>query len=447
MKKFVWFLLVSTLLVLLISACSNDDNEQDVQESQGENTDTNEGVIEIDFWSATNPTQDAFWKKVAEEFNAEQDNIQVNVSQMRETPTSEATIQSAIAGGEAPVFSENISRGFAAQLAKSEALVSLNTLEGWEELLESRKMSETVKPWRFSDDNQYVLPIYSNPMLFGWRVDILNELGFEEMPQTYSEVLEVADALKQEKSDTFFWAKSDLADPTAWMRWFDFFMLYNAASEGNNFIEGNEFVADDKAGQQVLDLMYQLQERDALLVREASDPFETGLGIFTDIGPWTFAYWEEQFPEMKYGETFDLALPPVPDNADTEEINTFADTKGVVIYASATEEEQQAAVDFLTWVYSDPDRDLQWFEQTDLPPARDDLTTNESFQDFLDENPALVPYAEAVPYAVPPIDNPNFNELQTLIGQEAFNPVVGGAKEPEEAWNDMKQAIEGGELE
>ncbi len=52
---------------------------------------------------------------------------------------------------------------------------------------------------------------------------------------------------------------------------------------------------------------------------------------------------------MVYGETFELTPPPVPDDMDIDEVNTFADSKGLVIYASATEEEQQAAMEFITW--------------------------------------------------------------------------------------------------
>ena len=46
-------------------------------------------------------------------------------------------------------------------------------------------------------------------------------------------------------------------------------------------------LADKKAGEQVLGLMDDLRKADALLTRQAKDPFESGLGIFVDIGPWT----------------------------------------------------------------------------------------------------------------------------------------------------------------
>ncbi|PPA69881.1 ABC transporter substrate-binding protein [Jeotgalibacillus proteolyticus] len=430
-KKTLALLVTASLGGSILAGCSGGDEAA-----------SSDGVTKIEFWAAPNPTQQVYWEEMANKFEEENDHIDIEVSPMKESPTSEASIQTAIAGKSAPTMSENINRGFAAQLAQSQALVPLNEIEGWDELVANRNMEDTIQTWKFSDDNQYVLPIYSNPMLFGWRIDILEEVGVTETPRTYSEVLEAAKKLKEKYPDKYVWAKPDLADPTAWKRWFDFFMLYDAASGGNNFIEGDNFVADDQAGVDVLTFMDDLRAEKGILTKEATDPFESGLGIFTDLGPWTFSYWEEKFPEMKFGETFDLALPPVPDSTDLENVNTFADTKGIVIYASATEEERAAALEFLNWVYENPDHDLEWLETTKLPPARDDLSENESFTTFFEENPELKPYAEAVPYAIPSIDNAKYNELQTHIGSHAVNPVVEGTVAPKEGWEAMKKAIE-----
>jgi len=434
-KKVASVFFAASLTLSGLAACSTGNDTKD--------SSTEDGVTTIEFWAAPNPTQQVYWEQVAEEFTKENPDIKVNVSPMKESPTSEASIQSAIAGGSAPTISENINRGFAAQLSESQALVPLDEIEGWDELLKARSMEETIKGWEFADSHQYVLPIYSNAMLFGWRLDILKEIGYNEAPKTYSEMLDVAKKLKEKYPDKYVWAKPDLADPTAWKRWFDFFMLYNAASDGNKFVEGSDFTGDKGAGLEVLSFVSELEKADALMTRQVTDPFETGLGIFTDIGPWTIDYWADKFPEMKWNETYTLALPPVPDGADTEGVSTFADTKGLVVYASATEEQQEAAMKFMTYVYSNPENDLKWLETTNLPPARDDLTTNETFTAFFENNPALQPYAEAVPNAVPPMDNSKYNDLQTFIGQHAFNPIVKGEKDPETAWKDMQEAIEG----
>lgn len=439
MKKKGFVQMAAALLtVALISAgCQNADKDTGAKEGKSSQT------VTFDFWAAPNPTQQAFWKSMADEYMKDHPNVKIKVSPMPESPSSEAGIQSAIASGHAPAVSENISRGFAAQLAASRAIVPLDELKGFDELIEQRNMKTTISSWEFADQHQYVLPIYSNAMLFGWRMDILKELGYQEPPKTYSEVMEVGQKLKEKYPDKFLWARADLVKPTWWARWFDFFMLYNAASDGNNFMKGNQLVVDDQAGVKTLQFFKELQKNDLLLTREATDPFENATSIMVDLGPWTFPYWAEKFPEMKFQQNYALSLPPVPDDVDPNKAKTFADTKGLVIYASATKEQQQAAFDFIRWVYSDVKHDLDWFKQTNLPPARDDLSINEAFVSYLEENPQLKQYAENIPNAIPPVDNEKTVEIQELIGKEALTPVIKGQKTPEKAWEDMKKAIDG----
>jgi multiple sugar transport system substrate-binding protein len=77
-----------------------------------------------------------------------------------------------------------------------------------------------------------------------------------------------------------------------------------------------------------------------------------------------------------------------------------------------------------------------------MPPARDDVNKNEQFKDYLKEHPELQPYASMIPNAVPPIDNEKFNDIQTLIGQKAVNPVVAGQVDAQQGWDAMKKAIQ-----
>ncbi|MNV27369.1 hypothetical protein D3C71_1185170 [compost metagenome] len=128
---------------------------------------------------------------------------------------------------------------------------------------------------------------------------------------------------------------------------------------------------------------------------------------------------------------------------DPANAKTFADAKGIVIYASASPEQQAAAIEFIKWVYSDDKNDVAFFQETNLPPARDDVGTNEVFKPVFEKTPVLQEYAKAIPNAVPSMDNPKFNELQTFIGQEAFNKIVRGEIDPKTGWDNMKKAIEG----
>lgn len=432
MKKILFGATAILVGTTLLSACGGNS----------EDSAANDGKTNITFWAAPNPTQLKYWQEMADEFEKQNEDITVEVTQMKESPSSEATIQSAIASNTAPTLSENINRSFAAQLAASEAILPLEQQASFDTIVEDRNMKQTIDSWKFSDDSQYVLPVYSNPILFGWRLDILNELGINEVPKTYTELLQVVDKVKD--TDKALWAKKDLTDPTAWMRWFDFFPLYNAASEGAGFVENNKFSADETAMNNVFELMSTLADENVLRTGEATDPFENGDSIMTDLGPWTFPNWEEKYPELKFGENYTVTAPVVPDAlADTEHVSTYADAKGIVMYAQATEEEQAAAMKFLSFVYSDENNDMKLLEMTSLIPARDDATENDTFKAYFEENPAMKVYAENVPYAVPAMDNEKYNDIQQVFGEQAWVPVVRGEKDAKTAVTDARTAVEG----
>ncbi len=394
------------------------------------------------FWAAPNPPQEAFWSEMAQMYMEEYPDVQIEVRAMPEAPTSEAGIQAALAGGNAPTASENIFIGFGGELFRSDALVPLNELEGWDQILEARNMTETIQGWEFEDGNYYVLPIYSNAILFGWRTDLLQELGVDQPPQTYQEILDLGATLKEQMPDRYIWARQPLVQNTWYERWFDFFVLYYAASGGQSLIEGNEITADDEAAVQVLTWLQQMAQENLLLTQEVTDPLEQGVAVASQLGPWTFSAWRELYPELVYGETFTVTAPPVPDGVSTEAVNTFADAKGLALYAQADEETQQLAWHFIRWVFSDPEHDLAWLQRTNLPPARDDLGTNEAFTAFFSENPALQAYADAIPQAVPPPAHPNYTEIQVALGDQTIIPVVMGQKEPQQAWDDWKNAVQ-----
>lgn len=434
LKKILLGMSIGLMGMLLLVGCGSSNKE-------GASSD---GKTKITFWAAPNPTQLKYWEEMAKEFEKSQTDITVEVSQMKESPSSEATIQSAIASKTAPTLSENINRSFAAQLAASEAILPLNEQEGFSKAVEERKMSKSIKSWEFSDGKQYVFPVYSNPILYAWRIDTLKEIGVDEIPETYSELLEVGDKLSKQKKDVAIWAKKDLTDPTAWMRWFDFFPLYNAASKGAPFVQENKFVADRTATEDVFGLMSELAKKKLLRTGEATDPFENGDSLMAELGPWTFPNWEEKYPELTFDENYTITSPVVPDSMKGEKnISTYADSKGIVMYTQATEDEQKAAMKFLSFVYGDEKNDVTWLELTSLIPARDDATENPVFKEYFKENPAMKVFAENVPYAVPAMDNEKYNDIQQVFGEQAWVPVVRGEKSPQKAFKDGEKAVEG----
>lgn len=424
--------------VIALSACGNSNNSSSSDSKK----------TTITFWAAPNPPQVKYWEQMAKDFHEKNPDITVKVTQMKESPTSEATIQSAIASGTAPTMSENITRSFAAQLSKSKAIVPLNsdvsTKSTMSSLVKNRNMTKTIKSWKFSDGNQYVIPLYSNPMLVGWRLDSLKELGINTVPKTYSDVEAVAKALKAKNSKEVVYANPVATDPTAYQRWFDFFPFYDAASDGAGFVNGSKFVGDKKSGEEVFEFVQNLYKDNQFITKKTTDPFETKLSLMNIIGPWTFPNWAEKYPDLEFDKNYTITSVPVPDSMkNAKNIKTYADAKGVVLYAKATTAQKKAALKFMNFTMGNVKNDVKLLNTTSLLPARDDASTNAAFKTYFDKNPEMKVYAENVPNAIPAMDNASYNDLQEKLGNEGWIPALTGKKTPTKAWNDMEKAIKG----
>ncbi len=66
----------------------------------------------------------------------------------------------------AHLISQKYFTGFGSQLADLGQVVDLSTLDGYENLISTRQMTDIMDNWRYNGKN-YILPIYMNPVLFG----------------------------------------------------------------------------------------------------------------------------------------------------------------------------------------------------------------------------------------------------------------------------------------
>lgn len=425
MKKITGILLSSTLVLGSLTGCGSSDATAD----------TSSGTREILFWSAPNVGQYNFWQEKAAEFNETRTDVKVVVNQMPESPSSEAGIQSAIATGQPPIASENVSRGFATVLAESDAIYALNEYEQFSNIIENRNMGDIVEPWSI-DGSQYVLPIYSVPMLMAWNLDALDELGVE-VPTTFDEMYALGE--KCDGVNQFATYGSKYAVPADWWeQWFYTLTYYHAVSNGQSFYEDGALVADDESMIEVLTYINTLADiKGGMLLENATDPFENGVALSTFVGGWQIPFWASSYPELTYGENYKLT-PPL--SVDGGSKYTFTDSKGISFYKGVPEEDTEAMFDFMEFVYSDPNTDNRWLEVTGLTPAREDLTTNESFKTYFDENPAMADFANYIPYGIPAMASADMVEIQTKMGERIYKMITSDVS-PEETWENIKTDI------
>jgi len=388
------------------------------------------------FWTAPNPQQEAFWKEVVAEYESLHPDIDIEWSTIPAAGSSEEAILTAIASGRAPDISTNIFSGFAAQLVEIDQLMELDKLDGFDELVETRKMGSIIEGWQINGKN-YVIPIYSNPILMWWRSSLLREAGFENPPRTYGEIYEFSKNFVIPKER---YSVQIIQGRNWWDRWFDFITYYYAASEGKSYVDTSKGRAtfNDEAGKEVAEFINTMFRNEWTAVDLGSNPFYIGAIAGGLRGPWEISFAQNQFPDIV--SDIVISAPPVPDSYPQDKpIYTFADAKGLVIFK--TTKHPKEAWDFVKWVFSREDFDLKWLEYTKMPPAREDLLTNELFSDFWEQNPLAAEYAKYVPYAVPPATISTTVDVQDLMTFELVEPLMYGTKDPKKALDDVIKAI------
>ncbi|RAO98363.1 sugar ABC transporter substrate-binding protein [Petrotoga sp. 9PW.55.5.1] len=388
------------------------------------------------FWTAPNPQQEAFWKEVVAEYESLHPEIEIEWSTIPAAGSSEEAILTAIASGRAPDISTNIFSGFAAQLVEIDQLMELDKLDGFDELVEARKMGSIIEGWQINGKN-YVIPIYSNPILMWWRSSLLREAGFENPPRTYGEIYEFSKNFVIPKER---YSVQIIQGRNWWDRWFDFITYYYAASEGKSYVDTSKGRAtfNDEAGKEVAEFINTMFRNEWTAVDLGSNPFYIGDIAGGLRGPWEISFAQNQFPDIV--SDIVISAPPVPDSYPQDKpIYTFADAKGLVIFK--TTKHPKEAWDFVKWVFSREDFDLKWLEYTKMPPAREDLLTNELFSDFWEQNPLAAEYAKYVPYAVPPATISTTVDVQDLMTFELVEPLMYGTKDPKKALDDVIKAI------
>lgn len=429
MNKFLKHVSVLTLAVTIGVSLAGCGGQQSADGGQNK--------VVVNFWAAPQKVQYNYWVKKAAEFNATNTKtngkiIEMKVQEMPETPSSEAGIQNAIATDNVPAISENINRGFAATLAKSDAVYPLEQEQWFKDVISSRDMGKSIEGWKISN-HQYVLPLYVNPMMYEWNMVALRALGFKAPPKTIDDLKAVIEKFRENKGttmkqlgvDTGFY-RPTLLRPDQWFdRWFDFQMQYEALSGGKSWVNGDTLALDKTTTNEVFQLLGMFGN--TLQTATLSNIWQTAKPsiLVTINAPWDIQ--SMRAANKKYGLNGDYIYgqPIVKKASDTP--YSFGDSKGLVLYKhkNITDDQHQGAVDFVKWLYNSKNStktDLDWLQATTMLPVRGDLTTNQYFKTYFDKNSELKDLAKYVPYTIPCMANANMTEIQTALTQAGIEP-------------------------
>ena len=417
MKKIFCLLTVAAALVLTGCGGSKGNENEKLQ-----------------LWIAPNQLQEEYWNDVVTQWNESGNGMQVEVKTIPAAGSSEEAIMNAVASNTAPDISTNIFSGFGAQLAELGVAKNLNEFDGYNELIATRKMETIIKGWEIEGTNP-VFPIYSNPVLFWWRGDILDKLGFEGVPKTYDDIYKLSEMYAKPNKK---YAVKVLAGKNWWDRWFDFIPYYYAASNGGAYIEGDKAIFNNETGKEIakyIEIMHTKGWSSANFA--ASNIFFEGTVLGEVKGPWDLAYGRTQYPEIM--KTVKIGPMLVPSSNKTEKPYTLADSKGFVIFESSKHPKE--AWEFVKWVFSNEQLSEKWLEKTGMPPARGDLITNPIFAEFYKKNKKAAEYAKYVDVALPPSMQKNTIDIQQAMTSDMIEPIVLKTKTVSEALDSTVKEI------
>jgi multiple sugar transport system substrate-binding protein len=426
MSKFIKYLVIVLIIIglgwYIYSLVQNAENR------------TNRKVISL--WTAPTDFQLAFWSKAAEKWNKMGKGPKIVVNSIPAADSSEAAILNSIASRTSPDICENIFDGFSAQLAQIGAIHNMKDFEGFDELVKERKMESVMKRIQYKGEN-YMFPDLFLTTQYGWNWEILQKLGWTDVPRTYSDVYKLG---KQFCDSKLKYALQVSPGRNWWNRWNDFISLYYGASKGQPYIdiENNKASFNDKYGKEAL-TFYKTLFDNGWAPNNTSNTmyFYEGKVVGMLCMPYDIDFMKNNFPDFL--KKIKIGPIVVPDGMENKGYSLM-DAKGMVIFKDSPHAKE--SWDFLRWVFSSDEMTILWMKLSRHPASRGDLLTNPKFKEFFDENPLLKQIAGFIPYGRPSAPITKTADVQQIMTDDLTNAMIYNTTTVDKALKNASEKID-----
>lgn len=381
-----------------------------------------------------------FAKIIALEWNKNHDEFKIKIQPVPEGNSSEEVILAAVVGETTPEIYSNMWQGDVEVYAQAGVLIPLDTIPGFLEFIYERCDTIVVEEITSLDGHIYQIPWKINPIMQIYNEDVIEGLNLSNTPLTYSAYMKASkDFQKDIDGDGYVdrWFGYSEVHVTWWQRFFDFYPLYLAASNGAPLIKDNKAVFNNKYAVNVFAFLRELYEKNYFSKERLSarqDVFLAEVIATRFVGPWEITH-ANNFKKEGFRFNFDKML--VPDN-HTGPVYTYGDPKNIVIFNTC--ENPKNAWEFLKTVINEKG-DLQFLEMTTQIPRRKNLLENPYFQEYFQQNIMMKIFAKQAKYVKGTDPSPVLKEVFDLISQEYEACVVYGTKTPEKAIEDAANAV------
>ena len=424
MKTLLHIIILISFTFLLISCNKNDANSKDV----------------LLYWCSNNSDEIKFAKNITDKWNKDNPNDQVKYQAVPEGRSSEEIILAAVVGNTTPDIYSNMWQGDVEAYAQAGVLVALDTLNGFSDFLYERCDSSVIEEIKSLDGHIYQIPWKINPIMLIYNVNLINELELSGPPKTYTEFFDASQKFQKDFDGDGYvdrWFGYSEVEVTWWQRFFDFYPLYLAASEGAPLVKNNQAVFNNEYAIEVFSFLRELYKKNYFSKEKLSarqDPFLAKVIATRFTGPWEIMHAEKFKPK---GFKYEFTFMPVPDT-HRGPIYTYGDPKNIVIFKTC--KDPQGAWNYIKTMI-DIEGDLKLLELTNQLPRRKKLNSNPFFNNYFANNTKMKVFADQSEYVRGTDASPVLKEIFDLISQEYEACVVYGIKTPEKAINDAADAV------
>ncbi len=418
--------LIVLLFLITFFSCSRSNNKKD-------NT--------LLFWSSNNRGEIDFTKYFVDKWNKNSVS-KIKFQPIPEGQTSEEVILASVVGKTTPDIYANMWQGSVEMYAKAGVLIPLDTLEGFTQFIKARCSKKVVDEITSSDGHIYQIPWKINPIMTIYNKRLSNDFGLSKLPSTYSAYLQAGRLVKADKNKDGYidqWIGYTAVKVIWYERFFNFYSLYIAASNGGALIEDNKAAFNNESAVSVFRFLQELYKKEYFSkerLTAGQDRFITGDILSKWTGPWEIRH-VNKFKQQDDFE-FDFYPMQVPDDHKGP-IYTYSDPKNIVIFNTCKQPEK--AWEFIkTLINKEGDKKL--LEITNQLPNRKDIETEEIFQNYFEKNPKMKTFARQANY-VKGVDNSEIIvEVFDIISQEYEACVIYNKKTPEKAIADAAKAVD-----
>lgn len=347
-KKTLAISLASSLLLTgVLTGCSSSDKDETEKGAAG-----TDKQVEINVWGMGEEAKSL--PKMAEMFEKENPDIKVKV-QALPWDTAHDKLLTAVASKKGPDVVQ-MGTTWIPEFANAGALKDLTPfLDKYPELNQDNFYPGSIQTGTYED--KYVgVPWYIDTRVLYYRTDLLKEVGYNEAPKTWDEMLDASKKLAERGNNKFGYALDVKEQSLGFMF---------ARQNGSELID-----ADGKPQFNKPEFVEAVNYMNKFF-QDKSAPVDLGMDVIQGFrgdgvtpmfvsGPWMVKLINEQAPELE-GKWATAVLP-------SGKKNNFSSLGGSNLSVFEYTENEEAAMKFVSFM-SKPESQLKWMELTTSLPS------------------------------------------------------------------------------